>query len=121
MNDLKLLDSAMKTPGGIESQMIKCGNPRCKCSKSKLHGPYFYYRYWKLYHKTWIQKKKYVTKAQAEKLAKAISSYKETLLYADENPYRAMRRSVRSNIKNGVTDMTQRKLAKASAMVKSFV
>ncbi len=120
MRDIRIVDSAMKTPGFIETQMVKCGKAGCKCNKGQMHGPYFYYRYWKLYHKAWIQKKKYVTKAQAEKLAKAISSYKETLLYAGENPYRAMRRGVRSNIKNGITDMTQRKLAKVSAMVKSF-
>lgn len=120
MNDLKLLDSAMKTPGYITSQMVKCGKSSCKCVKGELHGPYFYYRYWKLHHKVWIQKKRYINKLMAEKLTKAINSYKEILLFTGENPYRAVRRGVRSNIKHGVMDMTQRKLASASAMMKSF-
>lgn len=120
MRDIRIVDSAMKTPGFIESQMVKCGKDRCKCSRGELHGLYFYYRYWKLHHKVWIQKKKYISKAEAEKLTKAINSYKEILLYVGENPYRAMRKGVRSNIKNGITDMTQRELAKVSAMVKVF-
>ncbi len=120
MNDLKLLDSAMKTPGYITSQMVKCGKSSCKCNEGQLHGPYFYYRYWKLCHRTWIQKKKYVDKAKAEKIARAINKYKETLSWAGENPYRALRRGVRSNIKHGVTDMTQRKLYSVSAKMKAF-
>lgn len=120
MNDLKLLDSAMKTPGYITSQMVKCGKDRCKCSRGELHGPYFYYRYWKLYHRTWIQKKKYVTEARADKLTKALEEYKNAIRYMGDNPYRALRRGIRSNIRSGVKDMTQRRLASASAMMKSF-
>jgi hypothetical protein len=120
MKDIEILDSAMKTPGWIESTMVKCGKKRCKCTKGELHGPYFYYRYWKLYHKAWIQKKRYVTKIEAEKLAKAIKKYGDLISYSCENPYRAIRKGIRSNIKNGITDMTQRRLAKVAVPVKSF-
>ncbi len=121
MRDIRIVDSAMKTPGFIETQMVKCGRKGCKCNKGQLHGPYFYYRYWKLYHKTWLQQKKYVNKTEAEKIAKAINKYKETLSWAGENPYRALRRNVRSNIKHGVANMTQRKLASISAKMNAFV
>ena len=120
MKDIKLVDSAIKTPGFVEQRMIKCGKTNCKCVRGDLHGPYFYYRYWKLHHKVWIQKKKYVTQAQAEKLTKAIQGYKQTISLMGENPYRAYRRGVAKNIKKGISGMTQRKLASVSALVKSF-
>ena len=120
MNDLKLLDSAMKTPGGIESRFVKCGKPGCKCAKGKLHGPYFYYRYWKLSHKVWVQKKRYVTCEQAERLSKAIKNYKEVIRFAGEDHYRKFRKGVRFNVLKGMNGMTQRKLAKVTVLVKSF-
>lgn len=121
MRDTRIIDSVMKTPGCIQTQMVKCGKAGCKCNRGELHGPYFYYRYWKLYHRTWIQKKKYVNKAQAEKITKAIEKYKETLRWIGENQYRALRRDIRSNIKLGVTGMTQRKLSSVSAKMNSFL
>ena len=121
MKDIKLVDSLIKTPGFIEQRMVKCGKARCRCSRGELHGPYYYYRYWKLHHKVWIQKKKYVTQAQARKLEKAIQNYNQTISFMGENPYRAQRRVVTSNIKRGITGMTQRKLIRHSALVKSFV
>lgn len=111
----------MKTPGFIESQMVKCGKSGCKCAKGDLHGPYFYYRYWKLHHKVWIQKKTYVTRKQAERIEKAIRSYKQTLAFMGEDKYRALRRGITSNIKKGVTGMTQRKLSQVSVSMKSFL
>ncbi|MBP6044647.1 hypothetical protein KBC14_01660 [Candidatus Woesebacteria bacterium] len=121
MKDIKLVDSVIKTPGFIEQRMVKCGKANCKCTRGKLHGPYFYYRYWKLHHKVWIQKRKYVTQTQAEKLKRAIQNYKQTISLMEKNPYRAYRRSVTKNIKIGISGMTQRKLVSVSALMKSFV
>lgn len=120
MKDIRLLDSVMKTPGYIGSQMVTCGKSKCKCSKGKLHGPYFYYRYWKLHHKVWIQKKTYVTKKQAERIEKALTSYKQALAFMGEDQYRALRRGIKENIKKGIPGMTQRKLSSVSVSVKSF-
>lgn len=121
MKDIDLVDSVIKTPGFIEQRMIKCGKANCKCTRGELHGPYSYYRYWKLHHKVWIQKKKYVTQTQAEKLGKAIQKYKQTLSLMGENPYRAYRRGVTKNIRKGISGMTQRKLVGISAKVNAFV
>lgn len=120
MKDIKLVDSVIKTPGFIEQQMVKCGKIGCKCTRGDLHGPYFYYRYWKLHHKTWIQKKTYVTKAQAEKLEKSIRNYKTVVPLMGKENYRAFRRQVKKNIRRGVTGMTQRKLVSVSVLVKDF-
>lgn len=120
MKDIKLVDSVMKTPGFIEKQMVSCGKSGCKCTKGKLHGPYHYYRYWKLHHKVWIQKKTYVTRKQALILEKVLKEYKLTLSLMGENPYRALRRGIKDNIRKGITGMTQRKLAKVSVFAKSF-
>lgn len=121
MNDLKILDSPVKTPGWIEGRMIKCGKQSCKCSKGLLHGPYFYYRYWKLEHRKWKPKKKYVDRETGENLIKAIDNYRVFITNMEEDPYRALRRQVQQNIKLGITEMTQRKLSKAAAKVKGFI
>lgn len=110
----------MKTPGGIECQRVRCGKSGCKCAKGQLHGPYYYYRYWQLFHKTWVQKKKYVTQTEALKLTLAINEYKATIRNIGKDQYRAMRRTVKLNIENGITGMTQRKLRSISVLVKSI-
>lgn len=120
MKDIKLVDSVIKTPGYIGSQMVKCGKPKCKCSRGELHGPYFYYRYWKLYHKVWVQKKTYVTKKQAQKIEKALIGYKQALAFMGEDQYRALRKGIRGNIRKGIAGMTQRKLSSVSVLMKSF-
>jgi hypothetical protein len=35
-----------KLPGTVVAQYVRCGNRNCKCSRGKLHGPYWY-RYWR--------------------------------------------------------------------------
>jgi hypothetical protein len=32
-------------PGSVHPQWVTCGNPRCKCARGELHGPYWY-RFW---------------------------------------------------------------------------
>src|SRR5215471_14693612 len=32
-------------PGAIESRMIRCGKPTCRCARADLHGPYFVRRW----------------------------------------------------------------------------
>jgi hypothetical protein len=33
-------------PGVVRPQMVRCGNPNCRCARGRLHGPY-YYRFWR--------------------------------------------------------------------------
>ncbi|MBD3226674.1 MAG: hypothetical protein GF329_00665 [Candidatus Lokiarchaeota archaeon] len=33
--------------GTIVSEYVKCGKDNCKCNSGSLHGPYFYWYYWK--------------------------------------------------------------------------
>ncbi len=33
-------------PGAVCEQWVKCGKPRCRCTRGQLHGPY-YYRFWR--------------------------------------------------------------------------
>jgi len=120
MKDIKLLDSVIKTPGNIHSQMVKCGKKGCKCLKGQLHGPYFYYRYWKLSHRKWIQKKKYITKSEAEKLNVALQKYRYIIRTSSEDPYRELRRTLTQRIHSGEKDITQRRFAKISVNIKSF-
>ncbi|GEM_PF-5311997 len=121
MKDIKILDSVIKTPGNIHSQMVKCGKRGCKCLKGDLHGPYFYYRYWKLSHRAWIQKKRYLSKADAKRLHTALQKHKSTIQAANEDTYRELRRKVNQRIRSGETGITQRRFAKISVPVKNFI
>lgn len=120
MQDIKHLDSAIKTPGFVKQYMVKCGKEKCRCYKGELHGPYYYYRYWKLHHKVWKQKKRYVRDNTAEALIHAIEKYKDVIKITNQDTYRQIRKIVKRNISAGVSGMTQRKLSSTSVLVKSF-
>lgn len=30
-------------PGSVHGQYVRCGKQTCKCTRGKLHGPYFYH------------------------------------------------------------------------------
>jgi hypothetical protein len=60
-------------PGQVEKRFVKCGKQRCKCSKGKLHGPYFY-------HRTWDgdkHEKRYIKLSEVKKTAIACANYRE--------------------------------------------
>lgn len=120
MKDIKLLDSAMKTPGFVRQEMVKCGKKNCRCSRGELHGPYYYYRFWKLHHKIWKQKKRYIKENNAEALIEAIAKYKDIIRVTNQDSYRHIRKLIRKNLRAGVTGMTQRKLSSTSVLVRSF-
>lgn len=41
----KMTTKIAPLPGAMESRMIRCGKPNCKCAKGKLHGPYYVRRF----------------------------------------------------------------------------
>jgi hypothetical protein len=79
MRDASILESGFKTIGYIDIKKVKCGKKNCKCSTDleALHGPYYYYRYWKLVYNRYRQKRLYITERQAIRIQRAIDNYRE--------------------------------------------
>ena len=79
MSDTSIFESAFKTIGYVQTLMVKCGKKNCKCQKGKefLHGPYHYYRYWKLTRNKYHQKRLYISSKQFNRLQKAINNYRD--------------------------------------------
>lgn len=76
MNDMQILDSYIKTPGGVEKQKKKCGKPNCRCAKgTHLHRAYCY-RYWKFESGRYFRKRKYIDKETYIKLKEVLRVYK---------------------------------------------
>lgn len=79
MKDASILESGFKSIGYIHVQKVTCGKKNCKCftNPEYLHGPYYYYRYWKLVHNRYFQKRLYVSKRKAMRIQRAIDNYRE--------------------------------------------
>lgn len=76
MDDLEVLDSYIKTPGGVEKQKKKCGKANCRCAKgTHLHRAYCY-RYWRFENGKYIRKRKYLDKKMYIRIGKALARYK---------------------------------------------
>lgn len=77
MRDSSVFESAFKSIGYIEKTKVKCGKKNCRCSENDdyRHGPYFYYRYWKLIRNRYFQKRLYITYKQAYKIQRAKNTY----------------------------------------------
>jgi hypothetical protein len=56
--------------GAICEQFIRCGKPNCRCSRGKLHGPYFYM----FYREGSRLRKVYVRREDVEKFREARES-----------------------------------------------
>jgi len=81
MDDLEVMDSFIKTPGGIEKQKKKCGKPNCRCAKGNhLHKAYCY-RYWKFENGKYIRKRRYLDKKMYIRIGKALQRYKTRYPY----------------------------------------
>lgn len=76
MNDIDILDSFIKSPGGVEKQKKKCGKSNCRCAKgTHLHKAYCY-RFWKFENGSYTRKRVYLDKNMFIRIEKAINRYK---------------------------------------------
>jgi len=69
--------------GTVCAQWKKCGKPKCRCTRGKLHGPY-YYRFW------WEggrQRKSFIRGLEVEQVREACEAYRR---------FKALRREARS-------------------------
>lgn len=90
MNDLDVLDSNIKTPGGVEVHYKKCGKLKCRCSRGKhLHLAYCY-RYMKYENGKYRRKRKYIDKSTYFKIKEGLRIYRSE--YSDViQTYRSFR------------------------------
>ena len=65
-------------PGAVCKQWVRCGRSNCRCSREKLHGPY-YYRFWREGGRL---RKQYVKRSDVEKVrasCQALRQYRRDL------------------------------------------
>lgn len=120
MDDTEILESLTKSVGFVEKQKVRCGRKNCKCVKGKdyWHGPYCYYRFWKLENGKYFQKKLYINSATYDKLKNVLELYKYGYAGSHGN-YKLDRRNVVENILNGA-DLNQKGLDAYTMTVDSF-
>lgn len=58
--------------GSVHAQWVACGKPGCRCTRGKLHGPYFY-RFWR---EDGTLNKAYVPHADLLDVLAAIDAYR---------------------------------------------
>lgn len=105
MRDASILESGFKTIGYIDIKKVKCGKKNCKCSTDleALHGPYYYYRYWKLVYNRYRQKRLYITERQAIRIQRAIDNYREMCgEYGGAKKYKELADELLRRIQGGV-------------------
>jgi hypothetical protein len=69
----KSLPDTAPLKGAICAQYVRCGNPRCRCRRGELHGPY-HYRLWREGGRV---RKAYVKPSELESVRAACAAYQE--------------------------------------------
>lgn len=63
--------------GVIVKEAVKCGKPRCKCARGKLHRWYYYLYYREWDGEKWRLRKEYVPKRKVKALRRKIGRWKK--------------------------------------------
>lgn len=60
-------------PGALDSRMVRCGKPNCRCAGGELHGPY-YVRRWR---SDGQRSSVYVRKRDVPAVKRAVETYRQ--------------------------------------------
>jgi hypothetical protein len=59
-------------PGVLRAEWIRCGAPRCRCTRGDRHGPYLYRRW----REAGRQRRRYVKPSEVAHVAEALAAWR---------------------------------------------